>query len=211
MSDKFVNSTGLATIRDWVKSIASKVSFSRNISSGTKIGSITIDGVSTDIYAPSGGGGSVQSDWDETDPASDAYILNKPTIPAKTSDLVNDSDFLSGASSWGHYTNVTLTHNSTSGNMYIWRFGPVVICQLTGIWNVKTANTRTQMSGTIPSGFRPPGTRYFGVQPVTNNTCNSMSRFEVTSGGAVYFTASATGQREFRQLTCWVTSDNEPS
>ena len=36
----------------------STVRFSRSLSSGTKIGTITIDGSSTDIYAPSSGGGS---------------------------------------------------------------------------------------------------------------------------------------------------------
>lgn len=40
----------------------------------------------------------VQSDWNETDTASDAYIQNKPTIPANTSDLTNDSNFVSDAS-----------------------------------------------------------------------------------------------------------------
>ena len=39
----------------------STVRFSRSLSSGTKIGTITIDGSSTDIYAPSSGGGS--SSW----------------------------------------------------------------------------------------------------------------------------------------------------
>lgn len=33
----------------------------------------------------------VQSDWDETDTSSDAYILNKPTIPSALSDLQEDS------------------------------------------------------------------------------------------------------------------------
>ena len=36
----------------------------------------------------------VQSDWNETNTTSKAYILNKPTIPTKTSDLNNDSGFL---------------------------------------------------------------------------------------------------------------------
>lgn len=56
-NDKYLNPTGLATLRDWVKGIASKVSFSRTLTSGTKVGTITIDGVNYDIYAPSGGGG----------------------------------------------------------------------------------------------------------------------------------------------------------
>ena len=36
----------------------------------------------------------VQSDWSVTDADSPAYIGNKPTIPSKTSDLTNDSGFL---------------------------------------------------------------------------------------------------------------------
>lgn len=40
----------------------------------------------------------VQSDWNEADSTSDAYILNKPSIPTKTSDLTNDSNFVSDAS-----------------------------------------------------------------------------------------------------------------
>lgn len=35
----------------------------------------------------------VQSDWDVSNPSSDSYIKNKPSIPTKTSDLSNDSDF----------------------------------------------------------------------------------------------------------------------
>lgn len=37
----------------------------------------------------------VQSDWNETDSTSDSYIKNKPIIPSKTSDLQNDSNFIS--------------------------------------------------------------------------------------------------------------------
>lgn len=35
----------------------------------------------------------VQSDWNVADPTSDAYVKNKPTIPTKTSQLMNDSYF----------------------------------------------------------------------------------------------------------------------
>ena len=35
----------------------------------------------------------VQSDWDEDDTTSDAYIANKPSIPTAVSDLTNDSGF----------------------------------------------------------------------------------------------------------------------
>ena len=36
----------------------------------------------------------VQSDWNETDTTSDSFIKNKPSIPSKTSDLQNDSGYL---------------------------------------------------------------------------------------------------------------------
>lgn len=42
----------------------------------------------------------VQSDWNEADSTADDYIKNKPTIPAKTSDLQNDSGFITGVA-WG--------------------------------------------------------------------------------------------------------------
>ncbi|MDD6530590.1 MAG: hypothetical protein PUF41_11495 [Prevotella copri] len=36
----------------------------------------------------------VQADWNVVDSSSDAYILNKPTIPSKTSQLTNDSNLV---------------------------------------------------------------------------------------------------------------------
>ena len=41
----------------------------------------------------SGAEANVQSNWNETDTSSDAYIQNKPTIPTAVSDLTNDSGF----------------------------------------------------------------------------------------------------------------------
>lgn len=35
-----------------------------------------------------------QSNWNESDTTSEAFIQNKPTIPSKTSDLTNDSNFI---------------------------------------------------------------------------------------------------------------------
>lgn len=39
----------------------------------------------------------VQADWNVTSTTSDAYIKNKPTIPDSTSDLTNDSGFITSA------------------------------------------------------------------------------------------------------------------
>ena len=46
----------------------------------------------------SGAQQNVQSNWNETNASSDAYIKNKPSIPTKTSDITNDSNFVSDAS-----------------------------------------------------------------------------------------------------------------
>ena len=72
----------------------STVSINRKTSTGTNIFDITIDGTTTEIYAPTGGGGTqVQSNWNETDTSSPAYIQNKPTIPsAPVQSNWNESD-----------------------------------------------------------------------------------------------------------------------
>ena len=41
----------------------------------------------------------VQPDWTEQDSLSDAFIQNKPNIPKKTSELVNDSGYLTDVTS----------------------------------------------------------------------------------------------------------------
>ena len=38
-----------------------------------------------------------QSDWAETDSSKETFIKNKPTIPTKTSELENDSEFVTKA------------------------------------------------------------------------------------------------------------------
>ena len=40
----------------------------------------------------------VQADWNQTDNTADDYIKNKPSVPTKTSDLTNDSGFITSAS-----------------------------------------------------------------------------------------------------------------
>lgn len=39
----------------------------------------------------------VKSNWNESNSSSDAFIQNKPSIPSKTSDLTNDSSFITAA------------------------------------------------------------------------------------------------------------------
>lgn len=52
------------------------------------------------MYVPNSGGSleQVQADWEQDDSSEVDYIKNKPTIPSKTSDLTNDSGFLTSES-----------------------------------------------------------------------------------------------------------------
>lgn len=58
----------------------------------------------------------VQSDWNQTTTTADDYIKNKPSIPTKTSDLTNNSNFVSDAS-YVHTDNnyTTAEKNKLSG------------------------------------------------------------------------------------------------
>lgn len=53
-----------------------------------------------------------QSDWNEADPTAPAYIKNKPVIPNKTSQLTNDSNFISDASYVHTDNNYTTTEKT---------------------------------------------------------------------------------------------------
>ena len=57
----------------------------------------------------------VQSDWNITSTSSDAYIKNKPTIPSKTSDLTNDSNF----STFSAIVSKTQPTNQLTGDLWL--------------------------------------------------------------------------------------------
>ncbi len=57
----------------------------------------------------------VQSDWNEADSTADDYIKNKPTIPSKTSDLNNDSGFITNASLPTDFTGATSSSAGVHG------------------------------------------------------------------------------------------------
>ena len=79
-----------------------------NAAIGNKVDKISGKGLSSNDYTTeekqklfnieSGAEVNVQPDFDVTDSNSDAYIKNKPTIPTKTSQLINDSGFLTSGS-----------------------------------------------------------------------------------------------------------------
>lgn len=60
----------------------------------------------------------VQSDWNETNTSADSYILNKPIIPDSTSDLTNDSGFITASDPvFGNY--VLKAGDTMTGNLTI--------------------------------------------------------------------------------------------
>lgn len=91
--------------------------------SGTKIATISIDGTDTDVYAPNGGSGGGDSvSWSQVvqsgtkigtitinNTPTDVYV---PTVPTKTSDLTNDSNFVSDASYVHTDNNYTTTEKN---------------------------------------------------------------------------------------------------
>ena len=74
---------------------------------GNKVDKVSGKGLSTNDFTntlkskldgiAAGAQVNVQSDWNVTDTTSDAFIKNKPDIPTKTSDLTNDSGFITNS------------------------------------------------------------------------------------------------------------------
>lgn len=61
--------------------VQTSVTVTQTLSTGTAIADIDVNGVTTTLYAPAGGGGSsTQADWAETDSTADSYIQNKPAV-----------------------------------------------------------------------------------------------------------------------------------
>ncbi len=77
----------------------------------------------------------VQADWDEADTTADSYIQNKPTIPTNTSDLVNDSGFV---------TNTDYATNVTGG-----------VLKITNSYGTNV-NASGELQGTVVTGSNYP-------------------------------------------------------
>ena len=143
------------------KSISSgdSVSFTQILSSGTKIGIITINGTSYDIYAPSGGGGGGSSvSWNQVqlsgfkiaevtiDGASQNVYI--PNIPANTSDLNNDSNFVADASYVHTDNNYTTTEKNKLADLNLVEANPSSGTSAGNLNSIEIGGTKYD----IPSG-----------------------------------------------------------
>ena len=69
-----------------------------------------------DFVTNNAGENNVQSDWDETNTASDAFILNKPTIPAQlTTEQIQD--IAGGMVTGNTQTGITVTYDDANGKI----------------------------------------------------------------------------------------------
>lgn len=137
---------------------------------------------------------SAQADWNEADSTSGNYIQNKPDLLA-----------------YNAYKSLGLTYNGSSGTLALWRCGPIVVAHLNITCAALTANTILSVSGTVPTGYRPGGTRYFPITPISSNSPTGQSVWSVSSAGAVQFRASSTSNREYKGCAVWTTVDALPA
>ena len=129
----------------------------------------------------------VQSDWNETDTTSKAYILNKPTIPTKTSELTNDSDFTTNAYVEEYaepklnFTTTTQTSSiNASKNTYYYFTNNLnsLVIYLPNVNNIKPGDS-CGFSFTASSSFSS-----FDILPASGTTTpvKKMKDFTITGG-----------------------------
>ena len=103
---KFIGQSGLTYLWSKIKNYVSTQIANLNLD-GTYQKKETGKGLSTNDYTTAdknklsgiaaGAEVNVQANWAETDSSEDSFIKNKPSIPSKTSDLTNDSGFITSA------------------------------------------------------------------------------------------------------------------
>lgn len=64
--------------------------------------------------------GNVQADWSVEDNTSGAYIKNKPNVPSKTSDLINDSGYITNYTETDPIFTASPAHNITDKDITNW-------------------------------------------------------------------------------------------
>lgn len=84
----------------------------------------------------------VQSDYNETDSTSDAFVKNKPSIPSKTSDLNNDSNFISSPATAEVGQVLEVESVDESGKPTSWK----TVTLEDGIANVEMSSTDTEVT-----------------------------------------------------------------
>ncbi len=136
----------------------------------------------------------VQSDWTEADDTADDFIKNKPNIPSKTSDLTNDSGFVTGASVGSSLTPVY------SNN------GALTACTRS------TSGARFNGIATISGGVTELG-KYVDLHLSHEDTSDFSQRLQSESGYLTLYDSSGTADLRLRDngvnkslLSCYDTA-----
>ena len=107
-----------------------------------------------------------QSDWNQTDSSASDYIKNKPTIPTKTSDLSNDSGFVTSSDIPGIETVEVVSYDPQSGWGTPQYTGAEIHQMFTAGKNVKIRGNlilHTEMDGGVVRASYWNGASMFGI------------------------------------------------
>ena len=107
---------------------------------------LTVDSNGDPSWAPAQTYSQVQTNWNESDTSSVRYIQNKPSIPTKTSDLNNDSNFITASDVPAAQVQSDWSESNTASAAYI--------ANKPSLASVATSGSYSDLSGTptIPSG-----------------------------------------------------------
>jgi hypothetical protein len=113
-SNATTSAPGLMSAEDKVKlngitADADAVSYSRSVTSGTKIGAITINGTATDIYVPNLSGGTAET--------ADTSVVSGVTVSGHAVTVANKNiSGNNGITTSGTVDTITVGHNTTGGS-----------------------------------------------------------------------------------------------
>lgn len=108
-------------LSDWNNSTYSSMSVAEyEAGTSTSARLITPERLKAAIQHWATGEANVQSDWEQTDSTADDFIKNKPTIPTKTSDLSNDSGYITGYTETDPVFVASPAHGITANDITNW-------------------------------------------------------------------------------------------
>lgn len=112
---------------------------------------ITVN-ASGELEAIGGGTGSqVQANWAETDPSDPSYIENKPSIPTATSDLTNDSGYITSSDVPAAQEQADWNELDTTDPAYIKNKPTIPAAQVNSDWTASSGVAQILNKPTIPS------------------------------------------------------------
>lgn len=129
------------------------ISIDANNEISAKVDGTTITvNASGELEAIGGGSGSqVQANWAETDPSDPSYIENKPSIPTATSDLTNDSGYITSSDVPAAQEQADWNESNSSDPAYIKNKPSIPAAQVNADWNASSGVAQILNKPTIPS------------------------------------------------------------